>query len=123
LPQYITSLVPWRRGNAVAMLDFLNHRFRHEWMRSISSAWNFSEYILYGRFVRDVLGEAGGQYETQSSLCSDYWERQPLTEGQIESLLDSMSDDQVAVSITAKAGMKPDSYARQVERRWRPTSA
>ena len=118
LPDYITSLVPWRRENALAMLDFLDRRFRRSWMRTISSAWDFSEYILYGRFVSEVLGEAGAQFATASSLCCDYWGPEPLSEAQIEGLLDGMSEDQVGLSITAKAGMKPESYASQFEQRW-----
>jgi Family of unknown function (DUF6492) len=118
LPDYITSLVPWSRRNAVALLDFLDGRSRRSWMRTAASAWDFSEYILYGRFVTDVLHEAGGQFETSSSLCHDYWEREPLTEAQIEDLLGGMSEDQVGLSITAKAGMKPESYASLLERHW-----
>ncbi len=119
LPDYITSLVPWRRENAVALLDFLDGRFRRSWMRAISSAWDFSEYILYGRFVSDVLGERRRPVSPPpSSLCRDYWGPEPLTEAQIEDLLDGMSEDQVALSITAKAGMKPESYASVLERRW-----
>ena len=41
-----------------------------------------------------------------------------MSEADLEHLLDEMSDDQVGVSITAKAGMKPESYASQLERRW-----
>ena len=73
LPDYITSLVPWRRENAVALLDFLDGRFRRWWMHTISSAWDFSEYILDGRFVSDVLGDAACQFASESSLCRDYW--------------------------------------------------
>jgi uncharacterized protein DUF6492 len=118
LPQYITSLVPWRRDNAIGLLDRLDRRFRRSWMRSISSAWDFSEYILYGRFVSDVLGNAGGHFATASSLCRDYWSREPLSEAQIEELLNGMSEDEVGISITAKAGMSPEMYAPQLERRW-----
>ena len=123
LPDYITSLVVWRRENAAALLDFLDRRFRRSWMRAISSAWDFSEYILYGRFVSDVLGETGAQFATESSLCRDYWGREPLSEAQIEDLLDGMSEDQVGLSITAKAGMKPESYASQLERHWAMAAA
>jgi hypothetical protein len=117
-PDYITSLVPWRRENAVALLDFLDSRHRRSWMRIISSAWDFSEYILYGRFVSDVLGESARQFATASSLCHDYWGREALTETQIDELLDGVAEDQVGLSITAKAGMNPESYGWQIERRW-----
>lgn len=118
LPDYITSLVVWRRENAAALLDFLDRRFRRSWMRVISSAWDFSEYILYGRFVSDVLGEDSAQFATASSLCRDYWGRDPLSETQIADLLKGISEEQVGLSITAKAGMRPESYASQLERHW-----
>jgi len=119
LADYITSLVVWRRDNATALLDFLERRFRRSWMHTISNTWNFSEYILYGRFVSDVLGEASSaQFASDASLCRDYWEREPLTEKQLEELLDGMSDAEVGLSITAKAGMEPESYASQLERHW-----
>ena len=119
LPDYITSLVPWRRENAVALLDFLDGRFRRSWMHAVSSAWDFSEYVLYGRFVSDVLGAEASQFASASSLCRDYWGPEPLNEAQIEDLLDGMSADQVGLSITAKAGMKPETYSSQLERHWR----
>jgi hypothetical protein len=118
LPDYITSLVPWRRDNAVALLDFLDAR-RRSWMRAIAGAWDFSEYILYGRFVSSVLGETRAhQFVSPTSLCRDYWGPGALGREQIEELLDSVADDQYAVSITAKAGMPPALYAPQIERRW-----
>jgi hypothetical protein len=123
LPDYITSLVPWRRENALALLDVLDGRFRRSWMRAISSVWNFSEYVLYGRFVSDVLGDDACQFATASSLCRDYWEPQPLTTAQIKELLEGMSREQVGLSITAKAGMNPDTYSSLLERRWTTAEA
>jgi hypothetical protein len=68
--------------------------------------------------VVDVLGDAAGQYETATSLCHDYWERDPLRESEVEDLLDEAEDDEIAISITAKAGMPAQSYAPVLERRW-----
>jgi hypothetical protein len=118
LPDYITSFVPWRRDNTTLLLEYLDRRFRRSWMRVISNARDFSEYILYGRFVSEVVGDVGGQFASASSLCRDYWGHEPLNNGELESLLDGMSEGHIAVSITAKAGMNPDSYASVLERRW-----
>jgi len=118
LPDYITSLVPWSRENAVALLDYLDNRSRRSWMGAIANAWDVSEYVLYGRFVMDILGERGGQFTTTSSLCRDYWESEPLTEPQIEDLLEAMTPEEVGLSLTAKAGMRAESYAPLLERRW-----
>jgi hypothetical protein len=118
LPDYIGGLVVWRRENAAALLDFLDSRFRRSWMNAITNAWDVSEYILYGRFASDILGEAGAQFVTTSRLCRDYFGPGPLSEADVEELIAGMSYDQVGLSITAKAGMSPDSYSAVLERHW-----
>ena len=117
LPDFITSLVPWRRENAMALLRHVERTTGRHWLRAIAGAWDVSEYILYGRFVTDVLSSSG-QFPTTSSLCRDYWSHEPLSGTEVERLLDAVEDDEIAVSITAKAGMDPRDYVGAVERRW-----
>lgn len=116
LPDYITSFVPWRRDNAVALLEHIERTTSRHWLRAIASAWGVSEYTLYGRFVDDVLG-GKGQFPA-SSLCLDYWAHEPLSPSEFDAFLDTLGSDQVAVNITAKAKMKPREYADAIERRW-----
>lgn len=117
LPNFITSLVPWRRDNAVALLRQVERTTGRHWLRGIAGAWDISEYILYGRFVTDVLSSSG-QFATASSLCRDYWSHAPLSDAELERLLDAVEDDEIAVSITARAEMDPADYAGAIERRW-----
>jgi hypothetical protein len=118
MPDFITSLVPWKRQNAVALLEHVERNTGRHWLRALAAAWDVSEYTLYGRFVRDVLGESAGQYVTPSSLCHDYWTHAPLSAPELEVFFDGIGPDEVAVSITAKAGMRPADYVGALERRW-----
>ena len=118
LPDYITHVVPWKRQNAVALLEHIERVTGRHWLRAVAAAWNVSEYILYGRFATDVLGQESGQYVTPSSLCLDYWTTAPLTDGELEAFLDKLGPEEIAVSITAKAGMSPADYVGALERRW-----
>ena len=118
LPDLITSFVPWRRANAVALLEHIERTTGRDWLRALAAAWDVSEYILYGRFVRDVLGENSGQYVSTSSLCRDYWTPVPLRPRELEAFLDGLRPEEVAVMISAKAGMRPADYADVLERRW-----
>jgi Family of unknown function (DUF6492) len=118
MPDFITSLVPWRRENAVALLDHVERHTGRHWLRALAAAWDVSEYTLYGRFVRDVLGERAGQFVTSSSLCHDYWTHAPLSATELERFFDGIGPEEVAVSITAKAGMKPADYVGALEQRW-----
>jgi hypothetical protein len=116
LPDFISGLVPWRRDNAVALLEHVERTTGRPWLRAIAAASDVSEYTLYGRFVTDLLGGAG-QF-TGPSLCHDYYTRSPLSGTELEAFLDRLAPDQIAVNITAKAKMDPADYADAIERRW-----
>ena len=118
LPDYISSLVPWKRQNAVALLRHVEATTGRHWLRALAEAWHVSEYTLYGRFVRDALGADAGQFVSAAPLCLDYYKRVPLTSPEIASLLDRVGDDAIAVSLTSKAGMKPEDYVELLERSW-----
>lgn len=118
LTDFITSFVPWKRENAVAMLGHLERTTGRHWLRALAAAWDVSEYTLYGRFVADVLGERAGQYLSSSSLCRDYWAHAALSARELEVFLNGVRPEEVAVSITAKAAMRPADYVEALERRW-----
>jgi Family of unknown function (DUF6492) len=118
MPDFISSLVPWKRENAVALLEHIERTTGKHWLRALASAWHVSEYTLYGRFALDVLGTSGGQFASSAPLCSDYYKRVPLTVPELKTLLDRVGADEIAVSITSKAGMDPEQYVDVLERRW-----
>jgi Family of unknown function (DUF6492) len=117
LPDFITSLVPWKRENAVALLECVERHTDRHWLRALAGAWNVSEYTLYGRFVTDVMRDSARQYVTSSSLCHDYWTPVQLSPQELEAFLDGIGPEEIGVSITAKAGMQPADYAEVLERR------
>jgi Family of unknown function (DUF6492) len=118
MPDFISSLVPWKRENAVAMLDHIQRTTGSHWLRALAAAWDVSEYTLYGRFAQDVLGTSAGQFVSSSPLCHDYYKRVPLSAPELETLLDRVGPQQIAVSLTSKAGMRPEDYVEVLERRW-----
>jgi len=77
-----------------------------------------SEYRLYGRFVRDVLGTSGGQFVSASPLCMDYYKCTPLTVPELTTFLDGAGYEAIAVSLNSKAGMKTGDYVEMLERQW-----
>ena len=62
MADYISTLVPWKRKTRSALLDHVEKTTGRHWIRAVAAAWDVSEYVLYGRFVRDVLGASGGQF-------------------------------------------------------------
>jgi Family of unknown function (DUF6492) len=118
LPDYISGLVPWRRETAVSLLRKIEARSGRDWMWTLARARHISEYVLYGRFVEDVLFRSDGGPGSSVSLCRCYWGSQPLTNRELESFIDGAAKEEVAVMISAKAGMRPEDYADVLERRW-----
>jgi hypothetical protein len=116
LPDYITSVVPWRRDDAVALLDHIERTTGRSWFRAVAGSWDASEYTLYGRFAIDVLGGRG--HFTGPSLSRDYWTREVLSPSELDDFLEGLGPDQIAVNLTAKAGMDPAIYSEVIERRW-----
>ena len=118
LPDYVGGLIPWRREVAVSLLEEVEARSGRSWMRTLASARHVSEYILYGRFVEDVLGRSNGAPGASLSLCHCYWGSEPLTTAELETFIADASPDEVAVMVSAKAGMRPADYAVVLERLW-----
>ena len=118
MPGFISSLVSWRRASALALLEQIERTTGRQWLRALAAAWDVSEYTLYGRFAEDVLGVGDGHFVSTSPLCQDYYKRVPLSAPALETFLDRVGSEQFAVSVTSKAGMKPDEYVEVLERRW-----
>jgi hypothetical protein len=118
LPDFVTSLVPWKRANATALLEHVQATTGRNWVRALANAWHVSEYTLYGRFVTDVLGDRAGQFVTSASLCKDYWLPVALSAEEVEAFLVELEPEVVSLSLTAKAGMATSSYEHVLERRW-----
>ena len=118
LPDYVGGLIPWRREVVVALLEEIEARSGRDWMRTLASARHVSEYILYGRFVEDVLGRSSREPGASLSLCHCYWGSEPLTTSELETFIAEASPEEVAVMISAKAGMGPADYVDVLERRW-----
>jgi hypothetical protein len=118
LPDYIGGLIPWRRDFVVALLERIEAHSGRDWMLALARARHVSEYILYGRFVDDVVGRSTGGPAEHLSLCRCYWGSHALTTHELESFIDGAAPDEVAVMVSAKAGMKPADYADVLERRW-----
>ncbi len=118
LPDYVGGLIPWRREVVISLLEQIEARSGRDWMRTLASARHVSEYILYGRFVEDALSRSNGRPGDSLSLCRCYWATEPLTNRELERFIGDVSPEEVAVMISAKAGMKPADYGEVLEQRW-----
>jgi Family of unknown function (DUF6492) len=110
VPDYIGNLITWKRENVIQLCDRLEQVSGRNWVETLGRAWHLSEYVLYGTFVDRVLGERSGQYADSHNFCHDYWFPEQLDEAGLKSWIMGVAVDQVAMMISAKAGIAVDHY-------------
>ena len=76
----------------------------------MGNSWHFSEYILYGTFVQQVLREQSEHYSEANTLSLDYWLEKSLSVDEIKDLRTHLEPHQFAIMISAKSGTPLESY-------------
>lgn len=115
-PNYIGNLISWRQTNVIALCDRLEQVGGRPWLETLARAKTLSEYILYGVFVDQVLGNASGHSYDWSPLCHEYWRPCPLDDYQLAEFFAAVQPHHVAVMISAKARIAPDRYRHHLHR-------
>jgi hypothetical protein len=104
LADYVSALNVWDRSVVLALLERIERITRQHWIDALGGQRTFSEHILYGVFVDEVLGPSANTFVTTSSLCHSYWDTSPLDEASAAMFLRSLSADDVAILIQSKSG-------------------
>jgi hypothetical protein len=116
IPDYIGNLITWRKTNVQQMCRQIEAVSGRSWLSAIANSWHLSEYILYGMFIDQVVGDAAGHYADAHNFCSDYWFPHDLSEAELTDWINNIGESQVAVMISAKAGIAVDRYAPLIQR-------
>lgn len=100
---YICWPAPWDPRLVRKMLRRVEEVTGRPWATAIGGQLHFSEEILYGVYVDEVLGSPVNSYATDNMLCLDYSQEAPLDEQGLRELLDRIGPDDLAVMISAKS--------------------
>lgn len=103
LPDYISAFNVWDRRTVLAMCDRIQQVTGRPWLDAVAGQLHVSEFILYGVFVDDVLGEQANVVPVESMLCHSYWDPSPLNLDAAERFVRAVPDEDVAVMISAKS--------------------
>jgi Family of unknown function (DUF6492) len=110
VPDYIGNLITWKRDNVIQLCAQLERVSGRNWVETLGRAWHLSEYVLYGTFVDRMLGDRSGQYADGHNFCHDYWFPEQLDDEALKQWICGVHGDQVAMMISAKAGIPVDRY-------------
>jgi hypothetical protein len=102
-PDYISSPLAWDPklvGRMLARVESLTGR---PWPTVISGKLDFSECVLYGLFVDDVIGPPANSFVSDDSLCLVHWEHTPLDLDSAANFIQRIRPTDIAAVIQSKS--------------------
>lgn len=100
---YISTLVAWRRETVNAMCERIEKVHGREWVGVVGAARRFSECMIYGRYVDDVL-DGAGHFHGSEELCRVHWNGEALSDDAFRRFVDAMAPEQVAIGMQSFIG-------------------
>ncbi len=106
LPDYIATPCPWDPSVVRGLLARVEQVAGRPWQRVIGAQLYFSEEILYGVYVDEILGRRTGPTVTDDMRCVTYWEEVPLDQEGFRQVLTAAGPPATAtaVMVSAKSG-------------------
>ncbi|MDR7082015.1 hypothetical protein J2X01_001300 [Arthrobacter ginsengisoli] len=102
LPDYISWPCLWEPGIVRSLLSAVEAHTGRTWATAIGSQLHFSEMILYGVYVDEVLGGAESTTSRMKSVV--YSEERPLGLAELSALMSGVTSEELAIMISAKSG-------------------
>jgi Family of unknown function (DUF6492) len=109
---HVGNLIAWRRDHMLGLQAHVERITGVPWQIAIARQRTFSEYILYGIYVRAVVGYAKSHHAPSTrALVKQPWDYDLSTQAGLQIYFDSIEADNIAVMIHSKGGL-PVSAAR-----------
>jgi Family of unknown function (DUF6492) len=109
---HVGNLIAWRREHVAALHAHVERVTGLPWQIAIARQRTFSEYILYGIFVREVLSYGASHHAPSTrALVKQPWEHDLTTTEGLKTYIHDLEPDNIAVMIHSKDGL-PVSAAR-----------
>ncbi|WP_275788926.1 DUF6492 family protein [Pararhizobium gei] len=102
---YINTLIAWRTDTCRALLSHVEALHGRNWVRSVIRSRQFSECMIYGRFVHEVLmGE--GHIASPDALCHVLWSEDSYAPGVdgLKRFMADMAPHQIGIGIQSFIG-------------------
>lgn len=102
---FIDSMVSWRADTVRSLLSHVEARQGVSWQRAVTRTRAFSEYIIYGRYVEEVLhGE--GHALTEEAFCHVFWFADSYSNDEVglRQFLSEMGPRQIGIGIQSFIG-------------------
>lgn len=115
---YIHTFVAWRRQTVCDLLSHIEQVHGQSWIKQCVKQGAFSECLMYGRYVDDIIG---GQYHlaTDQPLCHVVWFQEDLINqshntNPLAALFERMEPSEVAIGIQSFIQLDMDDLRSQL---------
>jgi hypothetical protein len=120
--QHVGNMICWNRETIEAMQRQIETSTGVYWQVALARTLRFSEYIIYGTFVREVLGyDATDHAPSPAWLVKASWGIELTSDAAIDAFFADFDPRTVAVMVHSKDGIEPARYRHHLERRWKAT--
>jgi hypothetical protein len=117
---FVGNMICWNRETVKAMQERIELITGMKWQVAIARTSSFSEYMLYGIFVREFLGYAEVDHAPSAvPLVKASWGSDLTTDSSLDAFFGEFDSRTVAVMVHSKDGVDPARFRHHLERRWR----
>ncbi len=96
---YVGNLITWDKSAVTEMTLAIEDTAGTSWQQALCKARAFSEYLLYGRFVRNSAAHLAAHEITTESLAHAYWGDAPLSLEAVVAMVENAPLSKVALCI------------------------
>jgi len=114
-PDFIGHIIFWDQQTVRAMVDKIEAVTKRDWVEALCRIRSFSEYMLYGYFVRNDGRFTGGHTISPRTPCISYWDPPKLGEHDLNRLLRAADERDVAFSVASFSGTPVQSIRTAID--------
>jgi hypothetical protein len=100
---YISTLIAWHRKSVMAMCAQIEEVQGRNWVEAMGLDRRFSECLVYGRFVDEILG-GKDHFHGAEEFCRVHWTGEALSDEAFRAFVAAMSSEQVAIGMQSFIG-------------------
>ncbi|WP_426609731.1 DUF6492 family protein [Bradyrhizobium sp. McL0616] len=116
---HVGNMICWNRETVKMMQQRIETSTGMDWRVALARTTNFSEYMVYGIFVSEVLGyDAVNHAPSSVPLVRASWHTPLATDSAIDAFFTDFDSRTVAVMIHSKDSVDPVRYRHHLERLW-----
>jgi hypothetical protein len=102
-PDYVAGIISWDPNLVRSCLERIQEVTGKTWATAIAAQLHFSEFILYGTYVRHFGDMQELAYAEATSLCHSYWTPTPMSGPLVTRFINSFGPPDVAVHIQSNS--------------------